>query len=384
MTKKKAQPLLKAAFAKVRSIAKDLLFFIRQFLGHKKIVIITDKGISSLPVTFRLQAGACLVVLTFLLWVSFSTGKYFAYEGIISEKDRQIWTTHVTNENLQFQVSDLHQNLKELNAYFDNIRNYDQLAKRGFFGADETTGKGIQTADGQNDNSDSEEAARSILSNIRSKLHERIQSLETILEMTGLTMEEISSNNTDLKHALFERLGQESDKVPQDGSRQGGLFIPMDDEKDSFGEEIGYLLQLEKVVHSFPLASPLKRYWVSSSYGARVDPIKSVRAMHSGIDLVGGSDALVHSTAPGRIIKAEVSGAYGLMVEIDHGSGVSTRYGHLKKVYVKEGDKVERGQVVGMQGNSGRSTGEHLHYEVRYNGKAYDPKNFLKAGKYVF
>jgi murein DD-endopeptidase MepM/ murein hydrolase activator NlpD len=79
-----------------------------------------------------------------------------------------------------------------------------------------------------------------------------------------------------------------------------------------------------------------------------------------------------------------MSGAYGRLVEIDHGSGITTKYGHLDRILVREGDVVKRGQLVGLQGNSGRSTGTHLHYEVRLNDQAINPANFLEAGKYVF
>src|SRR5205085_2855008 len=100
-------------------------------------------------------------------------------------------------------------------------------------------------------------------------------------------------------------------------------------------------------------------------------------AMHAGIDfrLKTGSD--VHATGAGTVIHAGTSSGYGIMVEIDHGNGITTRFGHLSKVLVKEGDIVNEGDLIALSGSTGRSTGPHLHYEVRRNGTAIDPMRFL-------
>jgi len=92
----------------------------------------------------------------------------------------------------------------------------------------------------------------------------------------------------------------------------------------------------------------------------------------------------VLATAPGRVVFAGWSGGYGRMVEIDHGLGIHTRYAHLMQIDVEVGDTVDYRQDIGLLGSSGRSTGPHCHYEVRVDGRPYDPMNFLKAGKYMF
>jgi murein DD-endopeptidase MepM/ murein hydrolase activator NlpD len=386
MINQKLKLFISNSLKKTVKVSKDVSYFIKQCLGSKKIVIISEKGISSLPVSFKFQATVVGVVLTFMLWVSFSTGKYFAYENTISKKDREIWSTNITNENLQFQVADLHDNLLELNKYFDDIKKYGQVTDKEKLDKekDESTRSKVSRFFKRDKISDigSESAIQGVLSNIRNKVMDRIGNLESIIEITGLKVQDVAAQNAGLKKVLINK--------DYANSHQGGEFIPADGQEadmfDSrnFDKEVNYLMQLEKVIHSFPISPPLKRYWISSGFGTRTDPIRGRVATHTGIDLVGQNRAKIYSTAPGVVKFAGFFSAYGRFIEIDHGSGVTTRYGHLDEILVEEGERVERGQLIGLQGNSGRSTGTHLHYEVRYNNKAYDPKNFLRAGKYVF
>lgn len=367
--------------AELLAFSRSIVFFAKQCLGTKKILIISEKGISSIPVSFKLQASVIGGFMVVMLWVSYSTGKYFAYEGIISEKDREIWTSAITNENLQYQVSDLHNNLMELNQYFDNLKNLGKVSGQssGDKKSDNNTDVKSETT---SSNNSKDPSMKGILTNIRTKVLERISSLEDVIDMTGIKVEQVAANNMRLRESRVS-------KAPADAANhQGGAYIPVDEQDESFKEgldkEVNYLMQLEKVVNNFPIASPLRRYWVSSEFGVRSDPIRKTAAVHSGLDMVGEDHAKVFSSAPGIVKFAGDFGAYGQFIEIDHGSGITTRYGHLSNIYVKKGDRVTRSKPIGMQGNSGRSTGTHLHYEVRYNNKAYDPKKFLTAGKYVF
>jgi murein DD-endopeptidase MepM/ murein hydrolase activator NlpD len=118
----------------------------------------------------------------------------------------------------------------------------------------------------------------------------------------------------------------------------------------------------------------------TSGFGIRSDPFLGRPAMHTGLDFRGGIGDPVRATANGKVVSCGWAGGYGRMVEIDHGNGLSTRYGHLSEIDVKVGDVVKIGQVVGLVGSTGRSTGPHLHYETRIDGEAVDPQKFLRAG----
>jgi len=119
---------------------------------------------------------------------------------------------------------------------------------------------------------------------------------------------------------------------------------------------------------------------LSSGFGVRSDPFLGRPAMHTGLDFRASTGDPVRATANGKVASSGWAGGYGRMVEIDHGNGLSTRYGHLSEINVKVGDTIRIGQVIGAVGSTGRSTGPHLHYETRIDGEAVDPQKFLRAG----
>ena len=158
-------------------------------------------------------------------------------------------------------------------------------------------------------------------------------------------------------------------------------FIERQIEQAKFNSEIEYLMVLEKLTKALPLGQPMKNYYISSGFGTRVDPITHRHTPHRGLDFVGVSREKVISPSPGKVILARWFSDYGNAVVIDHGYGVTTRYGHLSKIKVSEGEKIKMGRVLGLQGSTGRSTGSHLHYEVRYRNVPLNPKRFLEAGE---
>jgi murein DD-endopeptidase MepM/ murein hydrolase activator NlpD len=136
----------------------------------------------------------------------------------------------------------------------------------------------------------------------------------------------------------------------------------------------------DRVLVDVPIRKPVGDLDVTSPFGVRPDPFLGTPAMHSGIDFGGQVGEPVHATAAGTVAVAGRDGGYGNLVEINHGNGLSTRYGHLSEIDVKVGEKVRSGQVIGKIGSTGRSTGPHLHYETRINGKPVNPQKFLRAG----
>jgi murein DD-endopeptidase MepM/ murein hydrolase activator NlpD len=140
----------------------------------------------------------------------------------------------------------------------------------------------------------------------------------------------------------------------------------------------------ERAMRSLPLGLPVQgAYRETSGFGYRSDPFTRRATFHEGTDLAAFTGAPIIAPAPGRVIHAGVKGAYGRTVEIDHGAGFKTRYGHMNSISVKVGQEVVIGQKMGTMGSTGRSTGPHLHYEIYFRGKSYDPLKFLRAGKHV-
>jgi murein DD-endopeptidase MepM/ murein hydrolase activator NlpD len=170
----------------------------------------------------------------------------------------------------------------------------------------------------------------------------------------------------------------------------GGPFIPVKLVNDAnFERHVArihqaraHLERLTRTLATVPLRKPVEgELDESSGFGVRTDPFIGKPAMHTGIDFRGDSGDPVHATAAGTVTEAGWSGGYGRMVEIDHGNGFATRYGHMSKIDVKVGQSIKIGQVIGEIGSTGRSTGPHLHYETRIDGDAVNPQKFLHAGE---
>ncbi|MBB4290200.1 murein DD-endopeptidase MepM/ murein hydrolase activator NlpD [Rhizobium leguminosarum] len=171
-----------------------------------------------------------------------------------------------------------------------------------------------------------------------------------------------------------------------DDDAVGGPYVEPES-NDDFNNSLvaldGALTRLEAVrsaAESLPFRNPAVGKEVTSPFGNRRDPFLGRLALHSGIDFRFSPGERIRPTAPGKVIAAGWTGGYGNMVEVDHGNGISTRYGHMSEVLVKVGDTVGRNDVIGLAGSTGRSTGTHLHYEVRQDGHAVDPVYFMNAG----
>ena len=129
-----------------------------------------------------------------------------------------------------------------------------------------------------------------------------------------------------------------------------------------------------------PTTLPIQGAGIGSGFGVRSDPIAGVNAMHEGVDFSAEVGTPVVSAAGGVVVEGSMHPQYGNLIEIDHGNGFSTRYAHLSKINVRVGQLVKRGQLIAATGNTGRSTGPHLHFEVRFQGVAQNPARFLQMG----
>lgn len=153
----------------------------------------------------------------------------------------------------------------------------------------------------------------------------------------------------------------------------------------SLTEEFGHFERWRTVVDAVPLRRPVEGdHNLTSNFGSRKDPFTGAGAMHAGMDFRGPIGTPIRAAGGGRVITADVTGGYGNLVEVDHGNGIVTRYGHLSAFNVSSGQSVTAGTVVGLLGSTGRSTGPHLHYETRINGSAVDPMRFLRTGAHLF
>ncbi len=147
-------------------------------------------------------------------------------------------------------------------------------------------------------------------------------------------------------------------------------------QEQSLQELQDYFLDQKALLSSTPSMWPA-RGWVTSDFGQRVDPYTASRVMHSGLDIAAAHGERIIAPSDGTVTYAGMEGGYGNVVVLDHGYGLKTRYAHLSRIMVKPGEKVVRGAQIGAVGNTGRSTGPHLHYEVRLNGVPQNPRQFI-------
>ncbi|MGB3501098.1 MAG: peptidoglycan DD-metalloendopeptidase family protein [Mesorhizobium sp.] len=160
----------------------------------------------------------------------------------------------------------------------------------------------------------------------------------------------------------------------------GGKFEAVVDELDDALSTLGEIKDKAKLL---PISNPSPGSAISSGFGARKDPLIGTPALHAGMDFRARAGTPVYASGAGEVVSAGWNGGYGQMVEVDHGNGLRTRYAHMSRILVKEGQKLVAGSVVGRVGSTGRSTGPHLHYEVRRNGAPLNPVRFIKAGKAI-
>ena len=202
----------------------------------------------------------------------------------------------------------------------------------------------------------------------------QIEEIVRVLRSTGLSPERILTGRPSGAGGPF---------VAPAPDGLGAGFAPASLQLASLGADLERLRDMRVALRRLPFGAPLEEFAVMSPFGVRRDPFNGQLAMHSGLDLAAPSRTPVLATAPGRVTFAGWNGEYGNLVEIQHDFGLTTRYGHLTRIDVRVGQRVERRQTVGLLGSTGRSTGPHVHYEVVLDGRAVDPARYVEAIRHV-
>ena len=218
----------------------------------------------------------------------------------------------------------------------------------------------------------------------------RLDSLgERMANMVGIRTQELKSPGQPVtqmsEHALDGRGGPLLNATPLSADELQKTLNSLSREVETRNDTLALLdtrLFEERVRKAMlPTTLPVNTQWNASGFGWRIDPFTGERAMHEGVDFPSDVGTKVVSAAAGIIVSADYHPDYGNVVEIDHGNDLSTRYAHTSRILVKVGSVVKRGQVIAEVGNTGRSTGPHLHFEVRYRGVAQNPNRFLEQAR---
>jgi len=341
----------------------------RKLLFHQQdIIIISHHGIKCKKFDFV----SYLVCFILTLWTFFATARYFEYRDVVIAKDLQIIDLYSSNSVLRRELKVMGRDVNDIKGYIQALNSYDRFdgvndyAEYSYEGRDSLARVDTLTLAVL-------DRVKSNVEHVNIALEDRIQGLNNVT--TALKLQTKDREEYDSSNFALASFSEADVKVERP------LFV-----ENSFRsrDRVHYLNYLEGFVDTVPLAYPMDDYYISSRFGARRDPFTKKRKSHHGIDFVGNWNAKIKATSKGVVSFVGRRGGYGKIVEIYHGFGMKTEYGHLKKAFVKIGQEIKRGEVLGLQGNTGRSTGPHLHYEVRYKNKPYDPMKFLRAGDKIF
>lgn len=392
---------------------------IKSVFKKRRILVITDEDITNLPLSSKSQMVIVIGVVVFISWLSFSSGKYFTFKHVIEQKESEVQQANLINLDLQTKIDSLQSNLVRLNEYFNTVRELDYNKEAPIKKKHNKELSSYKLPQPISEVSNkilknynfskrlSFRKKHKVIDDINSNTLDRINHIKNIVAMTGLSALDMKNNNSFENNEIIaqdlgyinqggpstENISKSHYVTEETPTKVKGLInnkissdINQAHQKNNiyFSENIEKLMYLEHLFNAIPFIPPMKRYYISSRYGFRVDPMTKRKANHYGIDFAGPVKAKVYSTAPGIVKFAGRKGNYGKFIEIDHGFNIVTRYGHLSKLNVKKGDKVERRQLIGFQGSTGRSSGPHVHYEIRFNDKNYNPQKFLTAGRHVF
>jgi len=192
------------------------------------------------------------------------------------------------------------------------------------------------------------------------------------------------------RQTLVRSLGLDPERLTKQPSYgTGGPYIPVSAPADAEPRFKDLYLSwkkletLETAMAAVPAYMPVRNFNYTSGFGVRYDPFNGGAAMHAGLDMAGVMGEPIYAAASGTVITAGRANGYGNLIELDHGRGLATRYGHLSKILVHSGEQVKQGAMIARMGSTGRSTGTHLHFEVRVDGRAVNPRPYLEASSFM-
>jgi murein DD-endopeptidase MepM/ murein hydrolase activator NlpD len=379
----------------------------RRVFCKRSIIILSDHDNTHVPFSSGLQVAIIAGVLGFAVWASYSTGSYMAAQQVLVEKDRKLVTTALENERIEAEFALLRRDLEKLaSAQKGDLAQDAQMLVEQYADSgkpSEAIASAVKTVDGktkvdysvvfsrieylENRVKELQTTHNTMMREIKQATAGKIKEIEEAIAMTGVDKTKLVKQVEAQK--LREQQRQERFGRITGANGRGGPFEPanlslLQEREPELSYELKRAVNLADAMDAMPLAIPMNgSFRKTSGFGARIDPFNGRIAYHSGIDLAGPAGSKAHAANDGKVTIAGWKPAYGYMVEVDHGLGFATRYAHLKAISVAVGQAVKEGEVVGVQGSTGRSTGNHLHYEVRHYGRPMDPTNFLKAGSHV-
>lgn len=347
---------------------KKLWLFIKSiFLNEREIICVSNSCIKSKKV------GAVFLIWNILLvfWTFFVTIKYFDLQREVSEKDNIISDLETHKQNLLANVAILETNVNNIENFIVSLNRFDR-----FSNIDENSIYSNVNATTEDNNLNTLnidlvlKRTKDNLKNVNVALINRINAIKDIKEQIDF--------NDNIQAVSYEMPVNTASNTVSTNVLESIVM------KKTIDKNLASLNSLETFINAMPFSEPMQINYVSSKYGRRLDPFTKQPKEHHGVDVVGPYLGKIYSPAPGKVVFAGLKGGYGKAVIVEHEYGIKTVYGHLNSYNVKAGDKVARGDVLGIQGSTGRSTGHHLHYEILKGRNRYSPLEFIKVGSNLY
>lgn len=389
---RKAHTLTKTIRHALSGILPEWHVFVRRRDGRATQFTVTRKQ------QLSVIAGAALLAL----WAGISTSALTQRPEHLAAKERELEEMMASTRAAQtrlasaeklvgqiaHEVDSVHSNLVTLAESSDSLAKDPPGAKLARGGAkNRLAAEPAYDDDSQTGGSE----AKAMREQVR-RLEESLDRLRLSYTRAAQQTAEAASSRITQTEQQMSRLGIDTGRLVQQSAKrspgQGGPFIPATLGDDG-GFAMGALIErmqhwngMKAAMQRLPLAVPIHgEFELNSGFGTRADPLNHRSAIHEGLDFGAPIGTPVYATGEGVVTYADSWDRYGNTVEIDHGNGITTRYAHMSRIKVKEGQKVNRSTVIGLVGNTGRSTGSHLHYEVRVSDTAKDPIKFISVGR---
>jgi len=341
-----------------------------------------------------LLAGAAIITV----WAAITTSALTERPAHLAAKERELEELLASNRAAQHRLAAAEQMVSEIAREVDTVHtnlvtlaeSSDSLAKDKTkpVALSKKTRLGAEPAYDDDQQPGGSEAKA---------MRDKVRTLEEALDRLRLAYTRAAQQTAEAAGSRISQTEQQISKLGIDAGRlmaakrspgQGGPFIPAttgNGDDFAMGSLIARMQHwngMKAAMQRLPLAVPIHGdYDLNSGFGTRADPLNHRHAIHEGLDFGAPVGTPVFATGEGVVTYADSWDRYGNTVEIDHGNGVTTRYAHMSRIKVKEGQKVNRSTVIGLVGNTGRSTGSHLHYEVRVADVAKDPVKFISVGR---
>ena len=338
--------------------------------NNKTVIILSDSKIYSLRVNPFFQAFLLFSAVIISAFLTYHITIYVKAQSNLQEKDHKIFIGEAINKNLTTNLRFVIGEINKINSMLNdlNVPKKDEKRKPA-----EESSKIPNKITNEEEFDVAKKELKSKIINLDKEIDKRVKTLTSLIYDVGL-------HDVLKKNKIYNYEDYKSHNFVAKNIN----YSAMDIASAALSEakyKLQYLRNVQDFMENLPITKPMKGVRITSGYGVRFHPVLKLKLFHHGIDFKGPPKATIHATADSKVKFSGFSNSFGNVVILDHGNDIISIYAHMSSAKVKTGQIIKRDDIIGLQGNTGRSTGEHLHYEVRYKGQSVNPIKFLQMNE---